>query len=199
MREPVDVNRLLLAAAIGLAIWLVAGLLSAQPLPAGTSLDPQRALAASRRALDRTLGDYALNTADGRPLRTLELRGKPLVVSFVYTGCTQVCPTTTKFLARAVAEAQRALGPGAFNVVTIGFNQPFDTPMAMRDFQRRQGVDLPGWSFASADAATIDALAREAGFVWVPTASGFDHLGARARARADPVHRVRSPCRQVSA
>jgi protein SCO1/2 len=176
MRDPVDVDRLLIAAAIGLAIFLVAGVLFAQPLPAGTSLDAQRALETSQRAIGRSLGDYTLNGADGRAVRTGELRGKPLVLSFVYTGCSQVCPVTTKLLGRAVAEAQRALGTGTFNVVTIGFNQPFDTPTAMRDFQRRQGIDVPGWTFASADAATVDALSRDAGFVWTTSASGFDHV-----------------------
>jgi protein SCO1/2 len=176
MRDPIDVNRLLLAAAIGLAILLVAGTLFAQALPAGAALDAQRALERSQRAVGRTLGDHTLITADGRTLRTRELLGKPLVVSMVYTGCFQVCPATTKFLAQAVGEAQRALGASAFNVVTVGFNQPFDTPSAMRDFQRRQGIDLPAWTFASADAATIDAFATDVGFAWTPTASGFDHV-----------------------
>ena len=176
MRDPIDTNRLLLAAAIGLAILLIAGTLFAQALPAGASLDAQRALDISQRAIGRTLGDYTLNSADGRTLRTNELRGRPLVVSFVYTGCSQVCPVTTAFLARAVGEARRALGASAFNVVTIGFNQPFDTPIAMRDFQRRQHVDMPGWVFASADQPTIDALARDVGFAWMPSASGFDHV-----------------------
>jgi protein SCO1/2 len=176
MREPTDLNRLLLAAAIGLAILLVAGTLFAQALPAGATLDPQRALDTSQRAIGRTLGDYTLNTADGQTLRTGELRGKPIVLSFVYTGCFQVCPTTTRLLGRAIGEAQRALGASAFNVLTVGFNQPFDTPTAMRDFRRRQGIDVQSWIFASADAATIDALARDAGFGWAPSAAGFDHV-----------------------
>ena len=45
---------------------------------------------------------------------------------FVYTGCFQVCPASTQFLAKAVAEAERAIGPGSFRVATIGFNLPFD-------------------------------------------------------------------------
>jgi protein SCO1/2 len=35
---------------------------------------------------------------------------------------------------------------------------------------------LPNWDFVAADAATVDGLARDTGFVWTPTASGFDHL-----------------------
>lgn len=175
-RPPVDHNKLLLAAAIGLVLWLVAGLLFAQELPAGTTLTPRDALALSQRAIGTRVGDYALTDAGGATVRLADLRGRPLVLQFVYTGCFQVCPVTTKVLDRAVGDAQRALGPDAFRTVTVGFNVPFDTPAAMRDFQRRQAVVRPNWDFLAADAATVDALARATGFAWTPTASGFNHL-----------------------
>jgi protein SCO1/2 len=180
MRDPpgpgVDPNKLLIAAAIGLALYLIAGLLFARAAIASGELDPSRALAVSQAAVGGQLGDYTLVNGDGAPVRLAEYRGKPLIVSFIYTGCTQVCPTTTKFLARAVEEAQRALGSDAFHVVTVGFNLPFDSPVAMREFQRKQGIDLANWQFLAADAPTVEGLVRDTGFVRVPTASGFDHL-----------------------
>ena len=180
MRDPrqsgIDPNTMLIAAAVGLVLWLVAGLLFAQALPAGAALDPRDALKVSQSAVGRMLGDYTLVDRDGKAARLADFRGKPLIVQFIYTGCFQVCPTTTKFLGRAVGEAQRALGSDAFHIVTVGFNLPFDTPGAMREFQRKQGIDLPNWNFVAADPATVDGLARDTGFVWTPTAAGFDHL-----------------------
>jgi protein SCO1/2 len=175
-KPPGDPARLLIAAAIGLVILLVSGLVFGQALPAGQELDSRVALERSQGAIGRELGDYTLVAANGDRVRLASYRGRPLIVSFVYTGCFQVCPTTTRFLERAVREAQRALGTSSFAVVTVGFNQPFDTPMAMRDFQKRHGIDAPGWTFLSADAATIDALARDVGFSWAASASGFDHV-----------------------
>ena len=168
--------RLLLAAALGLAILLVSGLLFAQELPAGSTLDPRAAVERSQAVVGKRIGDFALTDTDGRPVRLASYRGKPLIVSFIYTGCFQVCPTTTRFLERAVREAQRSLGAGTFNVVSVGFNLPFDSPAAMRDFQKRHAVDAPGWRFLAADPPTIGGLARDLGFSWIPTASGFDHL-----------------------
>lgn len=176
LRPDNDPNRLLLAAAIGLVLFLVAGFLFAQGLPEGTKLDPRDALARSQAALGTTIGDYTLQDRGGRQVRLAAYRGKPLLVSFVYTGCFQVCPATTKGLERAIAEAQKALSTDAFAVITVGFNLPFDTPEAMRDFQMRQGIDRPNWEFLAADSATVDGLARDLGFVWVPTAGGFDHV-----------------------
>jgi len=179
MRDPrqgIDPNTLLLAALLGLLIWLVAGALFAQALPAGKPLDPRAALATSQGVVGQSIGDYTLSAGDGRQVRLADYRGKPLLVSFIYTGCTQVCPTTTKFLARAMDEAQRALGRDAFNVVTVGFNLPFDSATAMREFQKRQGIDSAHWEFLAGDAVSVDGLARDTGFVSTPTASGFDHL-----------------------
>ena len=169
-------TRILLAAAAGLVILLVSGVLFAQELPAGSAFEPRVAVERSQAVIGTRIGDYTLTDIDGQPVRLASYRGKPLIVSFVYTGCFQVCPTTTRFLDRAVREAQRALGPGTFNVATVGFNLPFDSPAAMRDFQKRHAVDAPGWRFLAADQRTIDGLARDLGFAWIPPASGFDHL-----------------------
>jgi protein SCO1/2 len=175
LRRPGRAVRAPLAAA-GLALWLAAGPLLAQALPQGAALDARQALAISQGAVGKTLGDYSLKGADGRPVRLSAFRGRPLVVQFIYTGCFQVCPTATRTLGRAVAQAQRALGTNSFMVVSVGFNLPFDDPTAMREFRRRQGIDAPNWEFLAADAAALDGMARDLGFVWAPTASGFDHV-----------------------
>lgn len=109
-------------------------------------------------------------------MRLSDFRGRPLLVSFVYTGCTQVCPAATAFLIDAVGEAQRALGKDAFNVLTIGFNLPFDSPQAMRVFARTQSIDRPGWTAASPDAGDVAQLTRDFGFSYAATAAGFDHI-----------------------
>ncbi|MCC7113738.1 MAG: SCO family protein [Burkholderiales bacterium] len=174
--DPKDLNRLLLAAFIGLVLLLGWNLLFAQELPAGTTLDARQAVETSQRAIGRGVGDYTLTASDGREIRLSQFRGKPLVVSFIYTGCFQVCPTTTKFLAEAVDKGRKAVGDDAFHVLTIGFNLPFDSPMAMREFARKQGIGDPRWTFATPSPDTLNTMAAEFGFQWVPTPAGFDHL-----------------------
>jgi protein SCO1/2 len=46
----------------------------------------------------------------------------------------------------------------------------------MGAFARQQGVDVAGWQFLSADQQTIDRLTGDLGFVYYPSAAGFDHL-----------------------
>jgi len=140
------------------------------------AFDEKAALKASQEVIGKPVGDYVLTDRAGRPIRLSSYRGRPLLVNFVYTGCGQVCPTTTRVLARAVAEAQRVFGEDAFSTLTIGFNLPFDSPPAMADFARRHGVALPNWEFASAEAATVTRLTRDFGFSYVATLGGFDHV-----------------------
>src|SRR5690606_29928795 len=99
-----------------------------------------------------------LRDHEGRDVRFSDFAGKPLLISLVYTGCFQACPVATQFLAEAVRVARKALGDDRFNVVSIGFNQPFDTPPAMAAFKRQNKIDEPGWHFLSPDIAQVDAL-----------------------------------------
>ena len=140
------------------------------------AFDEKIALKESQAALGRQVGDYRFLDSNGRPVRLAELRGKPLVVNFIYTGCSQICPATTQFLASAVKEAERTLGPGTFRVATIGFNPPADDPAAMRAFARKFGLGSSNWVFLTPELNDVAALAAELGFRYEPTAAGFDHL-----------------------
>lgn len=159
---------------VAMAGGLLTGTAAAQTAP--SALDQNAALRSSQAALGQAPADHRFTTADGRNVNLRQYRGRPLVVHFVYTGCHQVCPATTRVLAAAIREAQRALGSERFHTLTIGFNLPFDTPVAMRAYASRHGVTLPNWDFASPAAEGLERLTREFGFSYAQTPSGFDHI-----------------------
>lgn len=176
-----DARRKLWFPVLLLASWLPAYGADATPPPSANdsdrlTLNAEAALKTSQAAIGTAIGDYTLLSIDGKPVKLSSFRGKPLVVNFIYTGCFQICPTTTRTLKRAVEAAQRTLGPESFRAVSVGFNQPFDSPQAMRAFARQQGAVMPGWDFLSADPHTLEALAHDTGFSFVPSPRGFDHL-----------------------
>lgn len=143
---------------------------------AGDAAELERAVRASQAAIGRTVRDWQFTDQRGRTRSAADLRGKPLVVSFIYTGCFQVCPATTQFLLGAVKSARAALGPGRFRVVSIGFNQPFDAPEALAAFARRHAIDVDDWLFVAPRAADVEALLAEFGLTVRATPAGFDHL-----------------------
>jgi cytochrome oxidase Cu insertion factor (SCO1/SenC/PrrC family) len=87
-----------------------------------------------RRGDRQAVGDFVLLDRQGRPVELSRYRGKPLLVTFIYTACFQVCPTITRNLQKAVDSTVSVMGADRFNVISIGFNQPFDSPAALRDF-----------------------------------------------------------------
>jgi protein SCO1/2 len=155
---------------------LVAAMACCATLARATPLDAQAALEAGHAAIGSVPGDFDFTDMNGKRVTLAGFRGRPLVVSFVYTGCSQVCPTTTRFLSKAVREARAVVGKEAFDVVSIGFNVPSDNPVSMRGFARQNELDDPRWAFVVPDAAATPAIARAFGFSYAASAAGFDHL-----------------------
>ena len=133
---------------LALAAALVCALLGvslALPVHASVTegaLDGDAAVRTSQEAIGRRIEDRTLLDRNGKPVRLSSYRGKPLLVSFVYTGCFEVCPTGTRALHEAVSALETRFGTGQFNVASIGFNQPSDSPTAMKAFAAQNGIDF---------------------------------------------------------
>jgi protein SCO1/2 len=155
------------------AALLIGGAASAAEAGRG---ELEQAVRTSQAAIGRTVGNWQFTDHRGRALSAADLRGRPWVASIIYTGCFQVCPATTQFLKSAVKSARDALGPGRFRVVSIGFNQPFDTPEALAAFARQQGISSDDWIFVAPRAEDVEAILAQFGLTVKATPAGFDHL-----------------------
>jgi protein SCO1/2 len=112
--------------ALGVALLLLAGAVAwstgrSVGLP-GTQLD-------ARPSPEFLLTDYR-----GVELRLSSLRGRPVVLAFLYTSCADVCLLTTAGL----AETARAVPEAAF--VAVSVDPTGDDPSTVRRFLARQGV-----------------------------------------------------------
>jgi protein SCO1/2 len=157
---------------IALTLVAMPALAAAQGAPP----DAEKALAVSQAAIGKQVADVELTASDGRTVQLSQFRGKPLLVQFIYTGCFQACPVSVRYLERVVGAARESLGQDAFNVVSVGFNVPFDSSSAMAAFARRHGIDDARWHFLAADRETLSAMTAAMGFTWSPTPKGFDHI-----------------------
>jgi protein SCO1/2 len=138
--------------------------------------DADSAVATSQAAIGKPLEDYLLYDRQGRPVKLSEYQGKPLLISMIFTSCHHVCPAITRHLATAVEAAREAMGEDSFQVLTVGFDTPVDTPDAMRVFAKKQSIDDPNWAFLSGSADDIARLVDNIGFVYYPSPRGFDHI-----------------------
>ena len=151
------------------------------------SFQYKTALQSSQSAIGRTLDDYLFTDQNGRSVRFSEFRGKPLVLSLLYTSCYHICPMTTRHLSKVVEKAREALGRDSFRVAILGFDAQHDTPQAMISYAKKQGVDKADWFLLSADGDTINALSKQLGFLFFTSPNGFDHIVQASVIDADSV------------
>jgi protein SCO1 len=144
-----------------------------EPAP---TFDRKTALDTSQSAIGNQLEEYHFFTSLGEKKKLSDYRGKPLVISLIYTSCFHICPTTTKHLDKVMGKAQSVLGEDSFNVVTIGFDSANDTADAMRMFAKQQSVNEDNWDFLASDKDTILKFSKQLGFQFFASPNGFDHL-----------------------
>jgi len=87
-------------------------------------------------------GDFQLIDQDGRPFSLSQVRGKVVVLSFGYTFCPDICPTTLAVISAAL----RQLGDQADRVqgIFISLDPDRDTPEKLRDYVRYFDARLIG-------------------------------------------------------
>ena len=152
-----------------------------------SEFDEREALDYSRAAIGRDLQSYILTSSDGNPVNLDQYRGRPLIISMIYTSCYHTCPMITQSLARSVEAAKDTFGPDAFSVVSVGFDVGVDTPRRMGSFAKSHDLDGDSWTMLSTDKTTIEALAANLGFIFYASSKGFDHLAQTTIVGSDGV------------
>lgn len=163
---------------------LVAFLISVSVVVIGNPCSAEAPLSEKQRELvelsedakGKALPNISLTDVDGNTILLSSYKGRPLLVTLVYTGCIDVCPTLIENLHPAVEAASAALGEDSFSVITVGFDIRQDTPKKLKAFAQARGVSMPNWKFLSADSDSLDALARAVGFGFYSRPGGFDHF-----------------------
>jgi protein SCO1 len=104
--------------------------------------------------------EFALVDQEGRELTLADLRGKVVLLDFIYTTCPGPCPILTSLQVRA----QQSLSPEArerVHFVSITLDPERDTPEALRAYALARGADLDSWSFLTGESeAVADVIAR---------------------------------------
>ena len=86
--------------------------------------------------------------AEARPFSLDSLRGKAVLVSFVYTTCNGTCPMTTARLDRARRALQdKGLWGRSVAFVSITLDPARDTPEALARYGRAYRADPKSWHF----------------------------------------------------
>ncbi len=92
--------------------------------------------------------DFALTDFTGHDVKLSGLQGKPVVLTFIYTNCPDVCPIITAKLNQSL----QLLGSDSSKVeiVAITVDPERDTPARAREYSDQQGIG-ERWHFITGD------------------------------------------------
>ena len=133
---------------------------------------------ASRLAVIRPMPDFTLTTQADAPLRTADLRGKVVLVSFVFTTCGGSCPATTHRM-NQVAQAlvdHGLLKDDRVRLLSITLDPARDTSEALRKYMKAYDADPAHWTFLTGPREQVEKVHAAWGMWAKPAANGqFDH------------------------
>lgn len=147
------------------------------PRPPETSSEPTE-IEPQALKLGDLVPDFSMTTQEGKPLKLADLRGKVVVLSFIYTRCPspEFCPAMdAKF-----AELARRIGMVAdraaqVRLLSVSFDPEHDTPEVLRAHAARRGAKPPLWTFAVASHEELSQVAGPLGLTYIPGTREIDH------------------------
>ena len=103
--------------------------------------------------------DVPVVTQDGKTLHFYDdlIKGRIVVVNFVYTSCSELCPIETARLAEVKDKLGDAVGRDIF-FISITVDPEHDTPDMLKAYADAFEASAPGWQFLTGKPNDINAI-----------------------------------------
>lgn len=88
-----------------------------------------------------------------------DLKGKVVLVGYVYTHCPDICPMVTYNM----RDIQRAVDSDKFMLLSISFDPKRDTPEILAQYAENYRLDLSHWSLLTGDSDNVDRVMNRLG------------------------------------
>lgn len=133
-----------------------------------TNADYIRTNETERVQIGETVPDFKLVDQDGKDLRLSDLRGKAVVLTFIYTRCPlpNFCPLMSKNFADLEQRLSKEF-PNQYQLLSITMDPGFDRPEVLKEYAARYEANLRNWSFATGDPQQIQFIAGLTGLYYV--------------------------------
>jgi cytochrome oxidase Cu insertion factor (SCO1/SenC/PrrC family) len=92
------------------------------------------------------------------------LKGKPVLIDFIYTSCPGPCITLTQKMANIAQKLGDDMGEKA-TLVSLSIDPEHDGPQQMAEYAKKQAVDRKGWLFLTGEPTNVrgdESLPNEA-------------------------------------
>ncbi|HEX8687515.1 MAG TPA: SCO family protein, partial [Pyrinomonadaceae bacterium] len=136
---------------------------AAAPAPAGEKLPVAASGKTTAEASAAYFPNHVLLTQDNQPVRFYDdvLKGKVVLINFMFTTCTGVCPPMTANLAKVQNYLGDRVGKDV-HIVSISVDPTVDTPEKMKKYA--EGFHAgPGWYFLTGKKENVDWILYKLG------------------------------------
>ena len=108
--------------------------------------------------------DTVLKTHKGRSVRFYSdtMRGKVVLINFMFTGCGDACPLITAKLVQTKKDLGDAFGRDV-RFISISIDPANDTPEAMAKFARKLDAEHAEWLFLTGAQAGVENVVKKLG------------------------------------
>ena len=132
-------------------------------------------LSGGRRVRAERAAPFGLSDTEGRPVLLEDLRGRIVLIDFIYTTCHGPCPAQTHNM-RRVQKGLSAEARPQVQILSVTIDPENDDADALAAYAARHQVDLDGWSFLTGPLETVEET-RLAYHIGVTDAQdgGLDH------------------------
>ena len=114
---------------------------------------------------------FSLMDQDGRALSLESLRGRLVLLDFVYTSCPGPCPILTGTHVSVQQELPEHVRPQVW-FASISLDPVRDTPEKLRAYAEARGADLASWSFLTGPPEVVATVLASYGVGTVPEPNG---------------------------
>ena len=128
------------------------------------------------RALRSKFPNVSLITQDNQTVRFYDdlIKGKIVIIQFMFTKCEELCPMTTPNLVKVQKELRKRGAAEKVEMISITVDPVHDRPPVLKEYAERFHVQ-PGWRFLTGRKADIDLIRRNLG-VWDPDDKKSEHM-----------------------
>jgi protein SCO1/2 len=103
------------------------------------------------------LPEVSLVDQRGTTVSLASLKGKPVLIDFIYTSCASTCPMLTAKMAAIAHQLGPALG-AEVRIVSITLAPEHDGPAELAKYAKERGADANGWLFLTGPPAKVDQV-----------------------------------------
>jgi protein SCO1/2 len=107
--------------------------------------------------LPRNAPDFSLVDHEGNPFALSGLRGRAVLLDFIFTSCPGPCPMQTAAHVRLWKRLPETLRART-HFVSVSIDPVTDSPARLRSYAEARGVDFASWTFCTGEVGAVQAV-----------------------------------------